>query len=57
MGDDESLARFTGLNVVPKRSYLAAYSAQIDDRMTERLMAAWFSEVRRTGWSIVAHWT
>jgi transposase-like protein len=40
--DDQGIALFAGLNVVPKRSYLAAYSSQIDDRTTQRLMAAWF---------------
>ena len=43
--DDQGIALFAGLNVVPKRSYLAAYSSQIDDRATARLMAAWFTEV------------
>jgi hypothetical protein len=46
---DEGLALFAGLNVVPKRSYLAAYSYRIDDRTTQRLLAAWFSEVPRAG--------
>jgi len=47
--DDQGIALFAGLNVVPKRSYLAAYSSQIDDRTTGRLMAAWFTEVERAG--------
>jgi hypothetical protein len=47
--DDQGIALFAGLNVVPKRSYLAAYSAQIDDRITGRLLAAWFTEVARAG--------
>jgi hypothetical protein len=47
--DDQGIALFAGLNVVPKRSYLAAYSSQIDDRITARLMAAWFTEVGRAG--------
>jgi len=47
--DDQGIALFAGLNVVPKRSYLAAYSAQIDDRSTGRLMAAWFTEAGRAG--------
>lgn len=46
---DQGMALFAGLNVVPKRSYLAAYSYRIDDRTTQRLMAAWFTEVQRTG--------
>jgi hypothetical protein len=47
--DDQGLALFAGLNVVPKRSYLAAYSSRIDDRLTGRLMAAWFTEIGRAG--------
>ncbi len=47
--DDPGLALFAGLNVVPKRSCLAAYSARIDDRISQRLLAAWFAEVPRAG--------
>lgn len=47
--DDPGIALFAGLNVVPKRSYLAAYSSQIDDRTTQRLLAAWFAEAPRAG--------
>src|SRR5262249_32628559 len=47
--DDQGLALFAGLNVAPKRSHLAAYSSQIDDRTTQRLLAAWFTEVQRAG--------
>jgi len=47
--DDQGIALFAGLNVVPKRSFLAAYSAQIDDRTTNRLLAAWFSAVGHAG--------
>lgn len=46
---DEGIALFAGLNVVPKRSYLAAYSSSIDDRAIDRLMAAWFEETPRAG--------
>ena len=46
---DEGIALFAGLNVVPKRSYLAAYSSSIDDRVIERFMAAWFDETPRAG--------
>jgi hypothetical protein len=46
---DDGVALFAGLNVVPKRSYLAAYSSQIDDRTTNRLMAAWFAAVPAAG--------
>jgi hypothetical protein len=46
---DQGLALFAGLNVVPKRSYLASYSSRVDRRASVRLMAAWFDEVRRAG--------
>jgi len=46
---DEGIALFAGLNVVPKRSYLAAYSSRIDHRTNLALMGAWFDEVQRTG--------
>ena len=46
---DQGIALFAGLNVVPKRSYLAAYSSSVDDRAIERLMAAWFNETPRAG--------
>jgi hypothetical protein len=46
---DEGIALFAGLNVVPKRSYLAAYSSSVADRAIERLMAAWFDETPRAG--------
>lgn len=46
---DPGIALFAGLNVVPKRSYLAAYSSRIDRRGTERLMAAWFDAVHGAG--------
>ena len=47
--DDQGIALFAGLNVVPKRSYLAAYSSRIDDRLNQRLMAAWFASVGQEG--------
>jgi hypothetical protein len=46
---DEGIALFAGLNVVPKRSYLASYSSSVDDRANARLMAAWFNETPRAG--------
>ena len=46
---DPGIALFAGLNVVPKRSYLAAYSSRIDRRATTRLMDAWFAAVHRAG--------
>jgi hypothetical protein len=47
--DDEGIALFAGLNVVPKRSYLAAYSSRIDDRLTQRLLAAWSAQLPHAG--------
>jgi Transposase DDE domain len=46
---DEGIALFAGLNVVPKRSYLAAYSSSIAERAIERFMAAWFNETPHAG--------
>jgi hypothetical protein len=46
---DDGIALFAGLNVVPKRSYLAAYSSSVADRAIERFMAAWFNETPRAG--------
>jgi hypothetical protein len=46
---DEGIALFAGLNVVPKRSYLADYSSSLDERAIERFMAAWFNEATRAG--------
>jgi len=46
---DEGIALFAGLNVVPKRSYLAEYSSSVDDRAIERFMAGWFNETPRAG--------
>src|SRR5947209_15808853 len=42
--EDQGIALFAGLNVVPKRSYLAAYSSRIDHDVNLRLMAAWSDE-------------
>ena len=46
---DEGIALFAGLNVVPKRSYLAAYSSRVDHRAALRLLDAWSDEVHRVG--------
>lgn len=46
---DQGVAMFAGLNVVPKRSYLASYGSRVDHRASVRLMAAWFDEVRHAG--------
>jgi hypothetical protein len=46
---DEGIAIFAGLNVVPKRSYLAAYSSRVAHESNLALMGAWFEEVQRAG--------
>jgi hypothetical protein len=48
---DEAIALFAGLNVVPKRSYLAAYSSRVDHRANLRVMEAWFEQLERSGFS------
>ncbi len=46
---DEGLALFAGLNVIPKRSYLAAYSSRLGRRANVRLMETWFEHVQGLG--------
>ena len=46
---DPAIALFAGLNVVPKRSYLAAYSSRVDHRANLRLMDAWFEQIEAVG--------
>jgi len=46
---DQGLALFAGLNVIPKRSYLAAYSSGIGQRTNTRLMDAWFEHIAQAG--------
>ena len=46
---DEGIALFAGLNAVPKRSYLAAYSSSIGQDTNLRLMAAWSKQAQHAG--------
>ena len=46
---DQGIALFAGLNVVPKRSYLAAYSSSVDHASCLRLMEGWFDHVQQAG--------
>ncbi len=46
---DEGIALFAGLNVVPKRSYLAAYSSSIGQDTNLLLMAAWSKQAQLAG--------
>ena len=45
---DEGLALFTGLNAIPKRSYLSEYSSRINHKKTTDLLAAWHQQVLGT---------
>jgi hypothetical protein len=42
---DEGLALFTGLNAIPKKSYLSEYSSRITPARTAQLLAAWHEQV------------
>jgi len=42
---DPGLALFCGLNVIPKKSYLAEYSCRVDHTTTTQLLAAWHRQV------------
>ena len=46
---DEGLALFAGLNVIPKRSFLADYSCRIDPVCFPRLMRHWFDALSKAG--------
>jgi hypothetical protein len=46
---DQGVALFAGLNVLPKRSYLAAYSSRIGSKGNQRLMETWFQHVQQAG--------
>lgn len=46
---DQAIAVFAGINVVPKRSYLAAYSSRIDHKACLRFMQAWLQQVETAG--------
>jgi hypothetical protein len=46
---DEGLALFAGLNVVPKRSFLAEYSGRVEPTCYPQLMRDWFDTVSRLG--------
>jgi hypothetical protein len=46
---DQGLALFAGLNVIPKRSYLAAYSSRVGRQKNRLLMEAWFRAAETAG--------
>jgi hypothetical protein len=46
---DQAIALFAGINTVPKRSYLAAYSSRIDHKVCLRFMEAWLDQGEQAG--------
>ena len=46
---DPGIALFAGLNAVPKRSYLSAYSVRVDPRNNLTLMSEWAEGVHAAG--------
>jgi hypothetical protein len=46
---DEGLGIFAGLNVVPKRSFLAEYSCRVPPAAHPKLMAGWLDAVQKQG--------
>src|SRR5215475_73836 len=46
---DQAIALFAGLNVVPKHSYLAAYSSRVDHKASLCLMEAWLDQIEKVG--------
>lgn len=47
--NDEGLALFAGLNVIPKRSYLSIYSSRVGRNRNLQLMQLWFQKVQNAG--------
>ena len=48
---DQGSALFAGLNAIPKRAYLGAYSERIGQQTNTRLMETWFEHVAQAGLS------
>jgi hypothetical protein len=46
---DQAIALFAGINVVPKRSYLASYSSRLDHKVCLRFMEGWLEQVEQVG--------
>ena len=46
---DPGIALFAGLNVVPKRSFLAEYSNRVDPRKNMKLMSLWLEALQKVG--------
>ncbi len=48
---DQGIALFAGLNTVPKRSFLSAYSNRVDPRTNMKLMSGWAEALQRVGYN------
>jgi hypothetical protein len=46
---DQAIGLFAGINVVPKRSYLAAYSSRVDHKACLRFMDLWLEQIEHAG--------
>jgi len=47
--NDEGLALFAGLNVIPKRSFLSIYSSRVSHTKSWQLMNLWFDQAHEIG--------
>jgi hypothetical protein len=47
--NDDGLALFAGLNVLPKRSYLSIYSSRVGRKKNWKLMERWFEKAQGLG--------
>jgi len=45
---DEGFGLFTGLNVLPKKSFLSEYSSRVDHTKTMRILSSWQAQVAGT---------
>ncbi len=48
---DQGIAFLAGLNAVPKRSFLCAYSNRVDPRTNMKLMSGWAEALQRVGFT------
>ena len=46
---DPGLALFTGLNVIPKKSFLCEYSSRVTSKDVQKLLAVWYKHVADEG--------
>jgi len=46
---DRGLALFSGLNVIPKKSYLSEYSHRVPSKQVQRLLGCWYQQISADG--------